>query len=92
MDNESNGTEKRFYGPKEAAEMLNVSVDQLRQMRWQGRIRGTRIGNATVYTLQQIQSADTSAWPRGRGSKKKREQDENSPCDTHRKITHQLVA
>ena len=71
----SNQTEKDFYSPAEVADMLHVTVDQLRQMRWQGRIQGTNIGNSTVYTMDQIKAADLSPWPRGRKPKrlKKRE-------------------
>lgn len=67
---------ENVYSPAEAAELLGVNVERLRQMRLQGRIKGSLKGNTTVYTLKQIKEADTSAWKRGRKPRSQRGQDD----------------
>ncbi len=84
--------EKEFYSPKETAAILGVSRARLNQMREQGRIQGTPVGNMTLYTREQIQMADTSTWKRGpkpKNAKKNGGEGErsgngvNPPCDAH---------
>lgn len=68
--NDQQEPKKKFYSPSETAAKLGVTVDRLRQMRWQGRIKGTDVGNSTVYTDEDIAKAELT--PRRRGAKKKR--------------------
>jgi hypothetical protein len=61
-------TELRNYlTAKEAAKFLGISPERLRQLRLQGRVKGTRLGyNETVYTIAQLREADTTKKKPGR--------------------------
>lgn len=78
MTNQGGNENENVYSPAEAAELLGVNVERLRQMRLQGRIKGSLKGNTTVYTLKQIKEADVSPWKRGRKSKRRGQDDEES--------------
>jgi hypothetical protein len=58
--------EEKTYSPREAAEILGVSVRTLAYIRQTGRIEGKFIGYTTVYTEEQIQKADLSKERPGR--------------------------
>ncbi len=58
--------EERTYLPREAAEILGVSVRTLAYIRQTGRIEGKFIGYTTIYTLEQIEKADLSKETPGR--------------------------
>lgn len=49
---------KDWYEPSDAAKILDISVTLLRYWRLNGRIHGTKLGNTTVYTAEQIMNAD----------------------------------
>lgn len=50
---------RNFLSAAEAAKFLNIKPERLRQLRLQGRVKGTRIGyNETVYTIAQLREAD----------------------------------
>lgn len=65
---------QKLYTPKEAANMLGLSVGMLRYLRNEGRIQGTELGTITLYTKEQIDAADTT--PKQRGPHKKGGMDE----------------
>lgn len=64
-------SQKAFYTPSEAAEMLDISVAMLRYLRNTGRIEGTSLGNTTVYTPEQIAKADLTKRTPGPKTEKK---------------------
>lgn len=71
---------KQFYTPEEAASRLGISVRMLGYYRRTGRIQGTNLGNTTVFTEEQLASADlTKQKPGPKRSKAKREDDEPVP-------------
>jgi excisionase family DNA binding protein len=53
--------------PEEAAKFLGISVQKLARMRREGKIEGTRVGNANlyVYTIANLRKADLSLEKRG---------------------------
>lgn len=54
-----------LYTPSETAQKLGISLDMLRYLRRNGRIKGSDYGNTTLYTEEQIQAADLSRKKRG---------------------------
>lgn len=68
---------RKVYPPKEAAQFLTqlagrtITVGDLRQLRLKGRINGFQGGyNETVYTEEQLRSADMERRKAGRPRKK----------------------
>ena len=68
---------RKVYPPKEAAAFLTtlagrrITVGDLRQLRLKGRIEGFKGGyNETVYTEEQLRSADLERKKAGRPKKK----------------------
>jgi hypothetical protein len=58
---------KSYLTAKEAASFLKIKPARLRQLRLQGRVKGTRLGyNETVYTVAQLRAADTEKMKPGR--------------------------
>lgn len=65
--------EKKFFTPAEAAKYLTkkagreINVNRLGQLRRAGKVKATKIGyNETIYTLEDLEEADTSLSTAGR--------------------------
>jgi hypothetical protein len=69
------GPDKIVFTASETARILKVSVQTLKVRRLQGRIKGTSLGNGTVYTLEQIEAADFT--PEKSGPKSKKDEEAN---------------
>lgn len=69
-----------YYRPAQVAEMLNISVKVLGNMRRQGKIRGEDFGNITLYTEDQIKNAHVDRDKPGpkAGSKRGRKQSDGT--------------
>jgi hypothetical protein len=75
----------KLYTPAEAAAKLGITVETLKYLRQRGRIKGTFIGNTTLYTEEQIKNADLSKQKPGPKPPKKTLTTQDSDDEAKRK-------
>lgn len=79
-----------YYRPAQVAEMLNVSVRVLGNMRRQGKIQGEDFGNITLYTEDQIKKANLARYTPGpkAGSKRGRKQSDTEGASENKSLDY----